>query len=265
MDSLIDMKDAPETPLPGLLIVGTDTGVGKTRIAAAIARCLVAEGRRVGVLKPVATGATREGDSWRCEDADLLNQAIGGGFPRERVAPLIYEEPLAPPVAARRLGEPLSWPRVLEEIVAALAWWQERAEVMVVEGVGGLLCPLAEGATVADLAIALDYPLVIVARRGLGTLNHTLLTVEAARRRGLRIAGVVLNGAEPEGDPIATRTNPEELVRRLDSVALLADIEHHTEAALLIDFIQAIDWYGWACPPRMVECSIARQRTGLGS
>src|SRR5205823_9859727 len=136
----------------------------------------------------------------------------------ERVAPLLFEEPLAPPVAARREGAPLAYARVLEATAAALAWWGERAEVLVVEGIGGLLCPLAEGATVADLAIALDHPLVVVARRGLGTLNHTLLTVEAARHRGLRLAGVVLNGAEPTADPRAEVTNPAELARRLDGV-----------------------------------------------
>src|SRR6516162_3253545 len=181
--------------MTGLFVTGTDTGVGKTFVAAAIARSLIAAGREVGVLKPVATGAERVGEGWRCADAEALIEAIGGGVPLDRVAPLRFEEPLAPSVAARRLGSPLDRARVLSVVGDALAWWAGRAEVMVVEGVGGLLCPLAEGTTVADLAVALDYPLVIVARRGLGTLNHTLLTVEAARLRGLRVAGVVLNGA----------------------------------------------------------------------
>src|SRR6185369_7751929 len=134
---------------------------------------------------------------------------------------------LAPPVAARRAGQPLPFSRILEETRRALAWWAERAEEGVVEGVGGLLCPLAEGATVADLAIALDYPLVVVARRGLGTLNHTLLTVEAARLRGLRVAGVVLNGAEParDGAHLAEATNADELARRLEGgIAVLAEV-----------------------------------------
>jgi dethiobiotin synthetase len=237
----------------GLLVVGTDTGVGKTRIAAAIARCLVRDGHRVGVLKPVATGAVRQGDAWVSEDAALLIDAIGGDVEQERVAPIVFEEPLAPVVAARLRGTPLEQSHVLEAVRAALAWWAERADVMVVEGVGGLLCPLAEGTTVADLAIVLDYPLVVVARRGLGTLNHTLLTLEAARRRGLRIAGLVLNGAEPTADPLAESTNPGELARRLDGVALLADLEHVEDPSALSNTVQAVDWYGSARPPRTWE------------
>lgn len=230
--------------LRGLLVVGTDTGVGKTRVASGIARHMVAEGRKVGVLKPAATGPTRGGD------AELLIEAIGGGVPMDRVAPITFDEPLAPPVAARRAGTPLLRTTVLRAVGEALSWWRERAEVVVVEGVGGLLCPLAEGMTVADLAIALDFPLVIVARRGLGTLNHTLLTAEAARLRGLRIAGVVLNDAEANSDPLASATNPGELARRLEGAAVLAELGHGE------DFGEAgglaiVDWWSLALPPRV--------------
>ncbi len=122
---------------------------------------------------------------------------------------------------------------------------------MVVEGVGGLLCPLAEGITVADLAVRLDYPLVVVARRGLGTLNHTLLTVEAAVSRSLRVAGVVLNGAEPTTDPIAEATNPSELARRLGPVPILAELPHDPggEAAAVV--LRGLDWYNRASRPRL--------------
>ena len=239
------------SPLPGLFVVGTDTGVGKTRLASAIARCLVDEGRRVGVLKPVATGALRRDDAWQIDDAERLTEAIGGGIDTVRVTPLAFEEPLAPPVAARRAGTPLEPDRVLESTAEALDWWSERAEVMVVEGVGGLLCPLAERMTVADLAVAFDYPLVIVARRGLGTLNHILLTVEAARRRGLRLAGVVLNGSGPTVSPIAEATNPGELARRLDDAALLADLPHMTDPVALSTAIGGLDWNSRAKFPRL--------------
>ncbi len=228
--------------LRGLLVVGTDTGVGKTHIASAIARHLVNEGHRVGVLKPLATGPSRGGD------AELLIEAIGGGVPLERVAPITFDEPLAPAVAARRAGLALGRAEVLNAVADALAWWRERAEVMVAEGVGGLLCPLAEGMTVADLAIALDYPLVVVARRGLGTLNHTLLTVEAALGRGLRIAGVVLNGAEPTADALAEETNPGALAEFLPGVAVLAERPHGGDPSAL----GVIDWWGLASHPRGV-------------
>lgn len=172
------------------------------------------------------------------------------GLSLEQVTPLLYEEPLAPPVAARRRGIPLEFGTVLDATRNALAWWAGRADVVVVEGVGGLLCPIAEGATVADLAIALDFPLVVVARRALGTLNHTLLTVEAARWRGLRVAGVVLNGATPTADPIAEATNADELARRLDGVAILADVPHTGGLSGLWESLHGIDWYERAAPSR---------------
>jgi dethiobiotin synthetase len=239
---------------PGLFVTGTDTGVGKTRVAAAIAAGIAGGGRRVGVLKPVATGATRAAGVWEVEDARALIDALGEGVPVERVAPIVFEDPVAPPVAARRAGGRLEHAEVLARTSEALAWWARRgAEVVVVEGVGGLLCPLAEGTTVADLAVALDLPLVVVARRGLGTLNHTLLTVEAAAYRGLRIAGVVLNEPTPgEGGP-AEATNAAELARRLPGVAILAEIAHDPDGALLSGRLGEIDWMERAAAARSPE------------
>lgn len=237
--------------LPGLFVTGTDTGVGKTLVAAAIARALAGGGHRVGVLKPVATGAARTENGWRCDDTEALIAAAGGGIPRERVTPILYEEPLAPCIAARRAGEPLHAERVERAVKDALAWWAGPggAELVVIEGVGGLLCPLAEGTTVADLAVALDYPLIVVARRGLGTLNHTLMTVEAARGRSLRVAGVVLNTPEPESGTPAESTAAGELARRLPGVPILAEIRHAGNSALP-DPMVCVDWYGRALPPR---------------
>lgn len=248
------------TTLPGLFVVGTDTGVGKTRVASTIARVWAGSGRRVGVLKPAATGAVLRDGAWASEDADALIAAIGGGVTPDRVAPFLYEEPLAPPVAARRAGSPLAWDEVARAVAGALAWWAERAEVMVVEGVGGLLCPLAEGATIADLAVALDYPLLVVARRGLGTINHTLLTVEAARARGLRVAGVLLNGDRPTADPIAEATNADELSRRLGGVAILGEWPHEKApdaeppAAVAAE---VATWYDRAMTSRLLDSAHA--------
>lgn len=235
--------------LPGLFVTGTDTGVGKTVVAAAIARSLVEAGARVGVLKPVATGADPV-----IEDADALLEAIGGGAPIERVCPLSFRPPLAPPVAARLSGGRLEWPALLERTRSAVDWWvgPGSAEILVVEGVGGLLCPIAEGATVADLAVALDWPLVLVARRGLGTLNHTLLTVEAARLRGLRLAGLVLNGAEPTTDPVVEATNPEEFTRLMPNVPILAELAHRVDRDSLRSIMASVEWKSRAAPPRGV-------------
>jgi dethiobiotin synthetase len=253
--------------LPGLFVVGTDTGVGKTRVASTIARCLVQEGRRVGVLKPVATGVPGGAGRGGGEDADWLIAAAGGSIAPERVVPLAFEAPLAPVVAARLLGRRLERAEVERALDAALAWWADRADIMVVEGIGGLLTPLAEGTTVADLAIRLDYPLVVVARRALGTLNHTLLTTEAALRRGLRIAGLVLNSASCAGDAaaeLAEETAAAELARRLDGVAILGEVPFMggSGTAEVEAILGGIDWAGRALRPRYVPAAIVADVAG---
>ena len=222
----------------GILVVGTDTGVGKTYVSAAIARAWMSAGHRVGVIKPVSTGGIERDGALRSEDADALIAAItteGSPYPAppyERVAPLIYRDPLAPPVAAREAGFSLQPSTVIEAIKSSVEWWttEARADLLVIEGVGGLLCPLAEQRwTLADLAVRLDYPIVVVAHRGLGTLNHTLMTLEIARARGLRVAGVILNGANLTTDPLAEATNAAELISRLNSwTPLLAEWPHQT-------------------------------------
>lgn len=242
--------------LPGFFVVGTDTGVGKTHVAAALARTLIAEGRRVGVLKPVATGAERVGGQLRSDDAERLIAAVGGGVAVDRVVPFVFGAPVAPPVAARREGLTLTRDAVERSVDALLAWWEGPggADLMVVEGVGGLLCPLSETSTVADLCIHLDLPLLIVARRGLGTINHTLLTVEAARARALRIAGVVVNSPSAETGDLAEATNVREIAGRLPAdVPLLAVVAHNSRAQS--DGIVSLSartgvWSGRAAPPR---------------
>ena len=180
-----------------------------------------------------------------------LIEAVGGGDPARAGRPARLRGaagaagrgPAAGDAARAGRGRVAPSPR-------PLAWWAERADVMVVEGVGGLLCPLAEGTTVADLAVALDYPLVIVARRGLGTLNHTLLTVEAARRAGLRVAGVVLNGAEPTADRSPRRPTPTSWPAGSTAIAILAELAHHDDPAALTDPPDCVDWYHRARSPR---------------
>ena len=237
--------------VPGLFVVGTDTGVGKTFVSAMIARALQAEGRRVGVLKPVATGAVRSPDGFlRSDDAERLNEAIGGDYPLERIVPLVYEEPIAPCLAARRSGTRLTQPMVEATTGDALDWWGARSEVMIVEGTGGLLSPLAEGTTVADLAVWLDFPLVIVGRRKLGALNHMLLTVEAARFRSIRVAGLILDSPEPANYDLAEMTCADELARRLPRLALLAEL-HHIKGTDMDAAIGSLDWSQLAKPSRV--------------
>ncbi len=202
----------------GLFITGTDTGVGKTHIAAAVTRLLRQQGRDVAVCKPVATGAERHGDGWLSDDTVRLARAAGVDC--RQITRWTFPEPAAPPVAARLHGVVLT----IDGLAAFVREQQRPGNVVLVEGVGGLLCPLTERETVADLAQALGLPLVVVARRSLGTLNHTLLTLETARSRGLAVAGVVVNETTPPCS-LAERTNIEELTRRI-AVPLLAVMPH---------------------------------------
>lgn len=215
----------------GLFFTGTDTGVGKTHVTAAVARLLRRQGRAVAVAKPVATGASWIEKRWLGDDTVRLAEAIDADD-FEKITPWVFPEAVAPPVAARRHGVEL----VLEDLAAAVRRQARPDGILLVEGVGGLLCPLTETETVADLAALLRLPLVIVARKALGTLNHTLLTVEAAARRGLRIAGVVVNETVPD-DSLAAQSNVEELRRRI-AVPLLAVVPHGVEA------VAAVNWWG---------------------
>jgi dethiobiotin synthetase len=247
------MTSSPAQHLPGFFVTGTDTGVGKTYLASSLARLGRELGRRVAVLKPVAAGASRLDELLLSEDAEILARSVGGEVPLERVSPIVYEAPLAPCLAARAGGERLSQSTVESATSVALAWWVEERnpDVVIVEGVGGLLCPLSEGTTVADLATWCDFPLVIVARNALGTLNHTLMTVEVALGRSLRVAGVVLN--QTEANLAADSSNAEELARRLPTEAPLLAVVDFDAHLGLSPAERVVDWYGRAQPPRLAR------------
>jgi len=169
----------------GLFVTGTDTGVGKTLVACALVRGLRARGLDVGVMKPVETGVGDGGPL----DARALREAAGVHDPLELVCPFALALPAAPTVAAAAEGRAID----LDAIRRAFATLAARHECMVVEGAGGLLVPLVGVASMADLAGELGLPLLVVARASLGTINHTLLTLEIARARALRLAGVVIS------------------------------------------------------------------------
>jgi dethiobiotin synthetase len=193
----------------GLFITGTDTGVGKTFVACGIIAALRDAGVRTGAYKPVCSGAVVQPDGrheW--PDVVVLSNAAGGQFPRGRLCPQCFAAPLAPPAAAAAEGRHVD----ASLLASGRDWWTDHVDALIVEGAGGLLSPLASGVSNADLARQLGYPVLIVAADRLGTINHTLLTVEAALARGLRLAGVVLNRLTATLDPSAG-TNFEELVR----------------------------------------------------
>lgn len=168
----------------GIFVTGTGTEVGKTVVAAVIAHSLAAEGKRVAVFKPAVTGLG-EG----CEpDHALLRRAAGSTQSDEEIAPYRYGPPMSPHLAAALAGEEIVPDRLRDAARAAA----DGTDALVCEGVGGLLVPLSLGYLVRDLAVDLGLPLVVAAPPSLGTINHTLLTVEAARAAGLEVSAVVL-------------------------------------------------------------------------
>lgn len=190
----------------GVFITGTDTGVGKTFVACALARSLRDFGYRVGVMKPVETGCAERAGELSPEDAVRLKEASGCDEPMEKICPYRFREPLAPSVAAAREGASIDIGRLMDlygEICS-------RHDVSIVEGAGGLMAPLLPSFTYADLAGVLKLPLIVVAANKLGVINHLLLTLEHASCKGLRVLGYVLN--QPQGESsLAAETNREAL------------------------------------------------------
>jgi len=189
-----------------LAVVGTDTGVGKTVVTAALVARARSAGTEAVAIKPAQTGYPEDDDAgvvqWACESEDAATRL------RTR------EEPLAPAVAARRVDDPIDYESVLGDTRAAIE--DPGTDFAVVEGAGGLRVPLSNepDREIVDLVADLGLPALVVARSGLGTLNHTALTVEALRAREIPVAGVILN--RYEGETVAARTNPEELERMCD-------------------------------------------------
>lgn len=202
----------------GIFITGTDTGIGKTIVAAAVARHLRKTGFRVGVLKPVTSGAVVLDGRLASEDAELLRWASECSAPDRIIAPYLLREPLAPSEAASREGVVIE----LGPIREAFDYLSSCHDFIIVEGAGGLLVPLAEHLLVADLAATLSLPLLIVARPNLGTVNHTLMTCECARSRGIEVLGVVINGQSAQPD--AAEEYAPRLISKLAAVPVLATL-----------------------------------------
>jgi dethiobiotin synthetase len=197
----------------GLFITGSDTGVGKTYVTALIARSLRNRGLRVGVYKPVASGCRSASGHLISDDAETLWQAAGCSGDLERVCPQRFAAPLAPHLAAAVEG------KIVDSglLRAGIEYWQERSDVILVEGAGGLMSPLTPDEYNADLALDLGYPLVIVVANRIGAINQALSTLIAAAKfqEGLPLAGIVLNqpSADTADDP-SIATNARELARR---------------------------------------------------
>jgi dethiobiotin synthetase len=185
----------------GLFVTGTDTGVGKTVVASAIAATLADRGERVAVFKPVLTGLN---PAVELPDHDRLRLSARSGQRPQEVSPYRFQPPFSPHLAAELAGVRVK-PRIL---LACAQRAVEAGETLIAEGVGGLMVPLTDGFLVRDLAVELHLPIVLVARPGLGTINHTLMTIECARTAGLEVAAVVLN-PWPDSPGSIERSNRE--------------------------------------------------------
>ncbi|MEX0874070.1 MAG: 8-amino-7-oxononanoate synthase [Actinomycetota bacterium] len=225
---------ARETPRSkGFFVTGTDTGVGKTLVTAAIAANLKASGLRTAIFKPVQTGTIDGSD-----DAGYAGRLAACSAETGQA----LADPLAPSVAARLDGTEVD----VDSITRAFERLRSERDVVVVEGAGGLLVPLTPEMTMADLACDLALPLVVVARPALGTLNHTALSIEAARSRGLQVLGVVISGY-PSSPNSAEATNPVEL-ERLCGVPIIGVVPYidglDVEAGLLPPLFEPARWLG---------------------
>jgi dethiobiotin synthetase len=198
----VNLSDCTFHKAKGLFITGTDTGVGKTLIAGGIARLLTEQGMRVGVFKPIATGCRNEMGEWVSDDAVFLAMCAGVSEPLTVTTPACYEIPAAPLVAARAAKRPVDY----EQIAAMYHYLCRSYDVVLVEGIGGVLTPLDEETTILDIAAAMGLATVVVARSRLGTINHTLLTLRAVRDAGLPLAGVVINGYNAPTADLAEET-----------------------------------------------------------
>jgi dethiobiotin synthetase len=217
----------------GIFITGTGTGVGKTYVAAQIARALLKSGLRVGVYKPVASGCDRRDVGLVSPDAESLWNAAGRPGTIERVCPQMFAAPLAPHLAARAEGRRVD-PALMRD---GLEYWRETSEVVLVEGAGGLMSPLGDEDYNADLAAEFGFPLLVVAANELGVINAALQTLITATTYcdGLEVAGIVLNSPARREDDASVASNADEVARRCVP-PLLATVEFGGELDRSVDW-----------------------------
>jgi len=222
--------------MAGFFITGTDTGVGKTRFASLLAQSLISKGVDVKVCKPIATGGKRNSKGVLVSSDTLALSRASGDKDLKAITPWCFEVPASPALAAKLEGSNLS----IESLAVAV---EKRCDdaFAIVEGAGGLLCPLTDTESIADLAQRLQYPIIIVARRSLGTLNHLLLTLEVARQYGLAVAGVVMSETEAVLDQAAIHNPVEFSLRSAVSLLAVLPFEKKGDKAGL-EAVGSVDW-----------------------
>lgn len=203
---------------PGIFITGTDTDVGKTVVAAGLALVLRERGIRVGVMKPIATGCLNFGKRLVSADAAFLMEAAENEWTGHS-SPERYKHPVSPNVAAEIERKEIN----LDRIRQSYAELEKNYDFLIIEGIGGLMVPLHPKYYVTDLVREFKLPLVVVSKAGLGTINHTLLTVDAARIRGLEVKGIIFNRVPRTNLSISEMTNPK-VVSELTKLPILGSL-----------------------------------------
>jgi dethiobiotin synthetase len=205
----------------GFFVTGTDTGVGKTVIAAAVIKALQAHGINACGMKPVETGCSRAGNNLYPSDGMFLKKVARMDEAIHHVTPYCFENPVAPSLASEMEGRAVSVPSIMK-MFGVLA---RKYHAVVAEGVGGILVPIRKDYSVLDLIREMDLPLIVVSRPSLGTINHTLLTVNYALKENVRVSGIIINFTRPAEGTVAENTNPL-VLQQISPVPLLGVFPH---------------------------------------
>lgn len=229
----------------GFFVTGTDTGVGKTLVAGGISRILSDQGLRVGVFKPVASGCKHEHEGLINADAHFLRMCSRCDFELSVINPVGYVVPAAPVVCEEFENRRVDFGAMAQAYDSIC----QGSDVMIVEGIGGVRVPISEGVDVLDLMKEFDLPVVIVSRPNLGTINHTLLTIDAVRAVGLEVSGVVISGYEAETATLAEETVSQVISEwgQVEVISIIpydeeSDVEGNQLGELVVDALGDCDW-----------------------
>jgi dethiobiotin synthetase len=230
---------------PGLFITGTDTGVGKTIIAGAIAKILTDKGLKVGIFKPIATGCHRTWEGLVGYDTEFLANCANSDLSLSTITPVGFLTPAAPIVSAAYEATPIDF----NKITAAYKHICQISDLIIVEGIGGVRVPLTLKFDLLDLAVEFDLPVVIITRSNPGMINHTLMTIDCVRAAELKIAGIVINGYNATEATVAENA-AEQLITQCTGVNVLSvvpfddtvDIEEPNLGEIIVDSLMHRDW-----------------------
>lgn len=228
----------------GFFITGTDTDIGKTVVSGGILSLLNQSGFAACGFKPLASGCLKVGNALISEDGRFLHTFSCSGIPLAQVSPVCFFDSITPLAAAGKTNQPIQW----DIIAHALNSIQSPSTSIVVEGVGGVYAPLDDHYTVLDMMVELQLPVVVVAQNKIGTINHTLLTVNACLQAGLSVAAVVINEVE-KSDDISSETNID-LIRSFIDVDVIISVPYDNSCCVgksyiptpVLDALNQVDW-----------------------